>query len=245
MTKLKQVEIIAHSINSMPPIGMKGYIVEDKDTPVNHACVRFLATKLGYAYDDNKPESKYIRFYIPTESFVEILPKIKSKVALESDNIEYHTLDLKHFAARVEGHEVDTYNPIKRSMEIGAIKYYEGVPYTLSNKKLEYYYMVATVKAPSIDDKNLILDKIVGMVELQKSPYNDDVLWLDFISVDPEYKNRGIGKKLSSMMCEFLVEQDLKIERSRPSDEGLQYIKSVIDELIIKYNVKEMPRPKF
>lgn len=161
------------------------------------------------------------------------------------ENIEYHLLDLKHFAARIEGHEVDTYESCKHSLEVGNIKYYEGVPYSYSNKKLEYYYMLATVKVPSLDYHNLIVDKVIGMVELQKSPYNDEVLWLDFISVDPEYKNRGIGKKLSTMMCEFLAEKDFKIERSRPSDEGLQYIKGVIDDLIKKYNVKEIPRPKF
>lgn len=161
------------------------------------------------------------------------------------EEIQYQVLDLNHYAARIEGHHPETYEPCPSSLEVGDVKYYEGVPYSPSNKKIEYYFIVATVKAPSNDYKNKIVDRVIGMVELQKSPYDSNVIWLDFLSVAPEYKNKGIGKKLAYEMCNFLKDKPWSLERSRPSDEGLKYIKSIIDNLVEKHSIAVIARPKY
>jgi ribosomal protein S18 acetylase RimI-like enzyme len=162
---------------------------------------------------------------------------------MKSIDIEYTVLDLKEFTGRMQGHDKE-YNRCPVSLEMGDIKYYDGVPYSMSNKELEYYFVIATVKAKSKNYKKLMVDKVIGMVELQKSPYDPEVLWLDFISVDPKYKNQGIGRKLSEMMVSFLEGKPWKLERSTPSDDGIKYIKSIIDDLLEKHKIVTIPRMK-
>lgn len=57
--------------------GTTGYIVEEHGTPAGHACIRFLAKKLGYEYDaqNDDPDYKYIRMFIPNANFQKVLPK--------------------------------------------------------------------------------------------------------------------------------------------------------------------------
>lgn len=151
------------------------------------------------------------------------------------EEIKYQLLDLKSYSSHIYGHAINFETGLPVNLEVGKIKYYNGVPY--GQKNMEYYFILATVKAPSEHDSNFIVDKIVGMVELQKSPHDANVIWLDFLSVDPEYKKRGIGKRLAYEMCNFLKDKPWSLERSRPSDEGIKYIKSIIDDLVEKYNI--------
>lgn len=161
------------------------------------------------------------------------------------NEIKYQTLNLEQFAGGVEGYDPITFESKSVSLEVGDIKYYDGIPYTLSKQKMEYYYILATVEAPRKEYEDRMIDKIVGMIQLQKSPHEENVLWLNFISVDPEYKNKGIGKQLSQNMCKFLSDKPWSLERSRPSDDGVKYIKSIIDDFLEKYKIKEIPRPKY
>lgn len=160
------------------------------------------------------------------------------------DNIKYEILNLKDFAGRIEGHDKE-YNSCPRTLEIGKIKYYDGIPYSLTHKDLEYYFLIATVEAPSQYNKKETTNKVVGMVQLQKSPYDDGVMWLNFIEVDKKYQHKGIAKQLSENMCEFLKDKPWKLERSTPSKDGLKYIKSTIDDLLNRYRIVTVPKPKF
>jgi ribosomal protein S18 acetylase RimI-like enzyme len=85
-------------------------------------------------------------------------------------------------------------------------------------------------------------DKIVGMLKfktggsesLWNPGYNN---WVSFISVDPEYRNRGIAKKLIRMLFEFANENKYSVLQSRYSDDGLKYIKKEFNKVASEYDI--------
>lgn len=73
--------------------GTTGYIVQEHGTPANHACIRFLANKVGYEYDpeNDDPEDKYIRIFIPNGNYEVVPPKntvSKSKAFKAKKSVE-------------------------------------------------------------------------------------------------------------------------------------------------------------
>jgi GNAT superfamily N-acetyltransferase len=76
------------------------------------------------------------------------------------------------------------------------------------------------------------LRKPVGVLELQWSPYEEDVVWLQYITVDPLWQRRGIAQQLARNMAGALKGKGCRLHRSRPSDEGLKHIKSFIDKTL-------------
>jgi ribosomal protein S18 acetylase RimI-like enzyme len=154
-------------------------------------------------------------------------------------NIKFETLIMEDFASNLHGH-----NP-ERKLEVGDIPYYTGLPSGVIQNKKEHHYFIASVVAPSKYNKKKKADRIVGMLELEESPYENDVIWLQYISVDEKFRDQGIAKKLNLMMCEFLKDKDFRLERSTPSEDVLKYIKSVIDGLVQEHKIVTIKKPTY
>lgn len=74
-------------------------------------------------------------------------------------------------------------------------------------------------------------DRVVGAAGLQQSPSESDVLWMMFISVDPDYKSRGIGRLLAEGTVDYAKKAGKLLSVSTFSDEGKKYLKPVYDRL--------------
>jgi len=67
--------------------------------------------------------------------------------------------------------------------------------------------------------------KIIGILWLQPSPYNEDTLWLKHLSIDKAYKNRGISKVLMYEMFEYISQSDFTtLELSSYSKEWEEFV---------------------
>lgn len=68
ITKTMKESVVSPEIKK----GTTGYIVEEHGTPANHACVRFIATKLGFDYQE---DNNHIRIFIPNGNYEIVPPK--------------------------------------------------------------------------------------------------------------------------------------------------------------------------
>ena len=86
---------------------------------------------------------------------------------------------------------------------------------------------------PSKDlDSGWTLQRCVGALELDQSPYESDLLWLMYVSVDPEYQRQGVAATLVSMMVQHLASQPVRLQRSTASDEGALKIQAHLDRAL-------------
>jgi GNAT superfamily N-acetyltransferase len=81
---------------------------------------------------------------------------------------------------------------------------------------------------------------IVGWASLRESPYQKDTLWLQGLSVDPEYRNKGIAKQLVTTIAKQAVTEKQTIEVSGYTYMGNKFLKPVIDSIF-----KRVPSLKY
>lgn len=73
---------------------------------------------------------------------------------------------------------------------------------------------------------------IVGVAGLWPNPNDPNVLWLPFLSVDPEFKHMGIGTMLAHTVADYAVSQGKILQLSSYTLEGRMYLKRVFLRLI-------------
>ena len=78
----------------------------------------------------------------------------------------------------------------------------------------------------------------VGMLELQVSPYDENVMWCKYITVHPDYHRQGVAKRLLAMMVEHMQAHPRLLQRSSASEEGAVKIQAYIDQLLDTAGVK-------
>jgi ribosomal protein S18 acetylase RimI-like enzyme len=92
------------------------------------------------------------------------------------------------------------------------------------------------------EDKIYILTKngktVVGLGELEKSPYEEDTFWIKFISIDPEYRDRGFASALAEEMFKYAKQKNIALETSSFSADGLEKLKTKFENLAEQYEVK-------
>lgn len=75
-------------------------------------------------------------------------------------------------------------------------------------------------------------EKIVGMAGLQVNPYNNQELWIKFVSVDPDYQGQGIARQLLGKVYEYAHEKHKNLKSSSFTDDGerLRHIHSELQK---------------
>lgn len=116
-------------------------------------------------------------------------------------------------------------NPWKRFEALKKIKYFSDDIFPYLAKK---------------DEKNIYFcsmhkDKIVGIIKLKVG--GDESLfyagwknWICYVSILPEYQNKGISRKLIQLMFKYAKEKKIKILSSSYTSEGFKKIRKVLRE---------------
>ena len=130
-------------------------------------------------------------------------------------------VDLATFRYQVQAGEIEIL-PMQYYTKPPAEKIYR------TDKKAECYFVQARLPQTN---------KVVGLLLLQVNPYNEKIIWLNYISVSERYKGQGIGKKMAQHMAEFLQDKPWLLERTVSSPEGLTTIRKTIDRLVQEYHL--------
>lgn len=140
--------------------------------------------------------------------------------------VEYFSLTGTEFDAAIKG-VYDNYKYVKAPwLEIPKLKYYIQRSALVRGPDKRQFFL-------SVESKNNNrLKKIVGILELQESPYDESVMWLKYITVFPGRQGQGIAKKLVDMMVVFLKSNPHCLERSKPTEDGKVRIKGYIDKVL-------------
>lgn len=78
-------------------------------------------------------------------------------------------------------------------------------------------------------------DLVVGVAALQQNPSDEGELWLQYVSVDPDHRGKGLGRKLFAEAIAHAHEQGRSVELSRFEDDGLLYLSRVTQDLQLEY----------
>ena len=78
-------------------------------------------------------------------------------------------------------------------------------------------------------------NQIVGIVGLQKNPYDKTNYWFMFVTILEQFKGKGIGSQLVRAAIEYAIADNCTINISSYSSEGLQRVRPVVVELDKKY----------
>lgn len=88
----------------------------------------------------------------------------------------------------------------------------------------------------------MIDDTIVGLAELEQDPNDQNNFWIKFVSVDPQFQNRGYATQLIKKIFEFAKERGCSLEPSFYSDEGNVKLKKVLERTQRETGVKFVRR---
>ncbi len=125
----------------------------------------------------------------------------------------------KPFLKAIDLHTGDDLDELSGFHDIYArIKY-------LSSNEIHGETLVAALDGP----------KLVGAVGLQVNPYNEDEIWLKYISVDEDYKRQGIARELYFKAADYVDGLGKKIERSSATEDGRMYLGKIVAEIHEKY----------
>jgi GNAT superfamily N-acetyltransferase len=104
----------------------------------------------------------------------------------------------------------------------GVFKYFPGELFNDSSFRgeRELYY-------PIVKEE----DKIIGIAELEKSSYEENVFWIKFASVDLKYQGMGYGRKLMEEIFRFAKEKGITLEASSYSQDGWNKLKPLQNKL--------------
>jgi GNAT superfamily N-acetyltransferase len=71
--------------------------------------------------------------------------------------------------------------------------------------------------------------KIVGVAGMQQSPHEERVIWVTYVSVDPEFRSNGIATQLVTRVFEYARKHNQRIRGSSYTEMGEQYLKQVFE----------------
>ena len=87
-------------------------------------------------------------------------------------------------------------------------------------------------------------NKIVGLSELEKSPYTDKTFWIQFLSVDPKYQNKGYASRLAEEIFRFAKQEGYSLEASSYTEVGYEKLKDLFNKMAQKYSVNFIDKEK-
>lgn len=77
--------------------------------------------------------------------------------------------------------------------------------------------------------------KAIGVAGIRHSPEEKNVIWMMFLSVDPEFRGQGVAKKLAEMVFEYAKAHNQRIRLSSYTEMGEAYLRKVFDHLKTQY----------
>ncbi|MFC1608752.1 GNAT family N-acetyltransferase [Patescibacteria group bacterium] len=82
-------------------------------------------------------------------------------------------------------------------------------------------------------------DKITGLAELQKSADDENIIWMKFLSIDPEFQGKRHASKVAREVMEYIKDNNLTLEMSSYSSrEGWEKLKPLFRRLSDEYEVE-------
>jgi RimJ/RimL family protein N-acetyltransferase len=117
-------------------------------------------------------------------------------------------------------------------IENGGVFKYFNILDILNNQKNKFYSIIN------------VGNKIIGLCELEKSPYQEKVFWIKFLSIDQEYQGQGYASKLAEEIFRFAKQEHYTLEGSSYSDEGDKKLKPLFNKMAEKYLVNFIDKNK-
>lgn len=114
----------------------------------------------------------------------------------------------------------------------GVFKYFD-ISELSQNKEDKFYPIVK------------IGDKIIGLSELQKDPFNKKNLWIKFLSIDLKEQNNGYASKLAKEIFEFAKKNNYSLEASSYTEQGFEKMRPVFERLSKEYTIDFINKGKF
>ncbi len=66
---------------------------------------------------------------------------------------------------------------------------------------------------------------VVGLAELEESPYRENTYWISFMSIDPKFQEKGYSKRLVEETMRFAKERGIIVQRSTYTEQGEERLK--------------------
>jgi GNAT superfamily N-acetyltransferase len=86
---------------------------------------------------------------------------------------------------------------------------------------------------------------VVGLSEIEKNPDEEDIFWIKYISVDPEFRGEGYATKTAQEIFNFAKKYDYILQASSYSTpEGLQQLKPLLKRLAEETGVELIDHDK-
>ncbi|RYF13085.1 MAG: N-acetyltransferase [Oxalobacteraceae bacterium] len=95
---------------------------------------------------------------------------------------------------------------------------YDNHPSVFHDKRIKYFDPPESVREIHVIAE--MGDLVIGMAGMQVNPHDTEQLWIKFISVDPAYQGRGIGKTLLRHIYLYADEHGFKMAPGSFSPEG-------------------------
>ncbi|MFA6446051.1 MAG: GNAT family N-acetyltransferase [Candidatus Paceibacterota bacterium] len=111
------------------------------------------------------------------------------------------------------------------SKEEGGVFEYSALEGTSINKE-DFHFPVIKIG-----------DNIIGLSKLQKDPYKDRNYWIQFLSIDPKYQEKGYASKLAEEIFRFAKQKGYSLETSSYTGIGYLKLKGLFRKLAEKYSV--------
>ncbi len=83
----------------------------------------------------------------------------------------------------------------------------------------------------------LVGEKVVGASGIQVAPSEENVIWVKFVSVDPEYRGKGYAIQLIKNVFQFAKSKGYRVRASSYSDLGRLKLKSAFEQFAKEYDV--------
>ena len=71
-------------------------------------------------------------------------------------------------------------------------------------------------------------DEVVGLAQLEKSPYKENRYWISFISVDPTYQGKRYASKLVEEIFNFAKRENVSLQASSYKEDGWLKLKDIL-----------------
>ena len=152
--------------------------------------------------------------------------------------LHYEILTLRELEDAISGFRRDDNTRVPSRLLSPKLHYYMQPSVLIPGRYDKYLFLMATAALTPDEQKECWSDqpekvrKPVGLLELEWSPYEENVVWLKYVTVDPAWQSQGVARKLVRNMVTVLANKQCRLDRSRPSEQGLSRIKAYIDEVL-------------